>query len=208
MTPSSVTVALQEDLLRQKTAEAVKRHRASWVELGQYLFTIYKDKHYRGWGHLSFEAYCVKELGLKLSTASKLLKSYSFLEKEEPRIVNPRFVQEGSPKAIPNYESVNLLRLAKENKKLTPSDYADLREAVLEDAKEPKEVRAQFKKILSEHEPKDSHQVRQERRNTSLKRVITILSGARREFSGENFLPPYLLKQMDDLIEKLQHQLE
>ena len=73
-----------KDALRNKTLDAAKRHKASWIELGQYLYAIYKDKYYKDWGYLTFEAYCGKEINVKLSTASKLLKSYDFLEKEEP----------------------------------------------------------------------------------------------------------------------------
>ncbi|MBU3759573.1 MAG: hypothetical protein FGM27_06540, partial [Candidatus Omnitrophica bacterium] len=51
------------DALRQKTIETAKRHKASWIELGQYLFTIHRDKAFKSWGFLSFETYCVKELG-------------------------------------------------------------------------------------------------------------------------------------------------
>jgi hypothetical protein len=194
-------------MLREKVCDAARRYKASWIELGQYLFTIYKDKHYRDWGHLSFEAYCLKELGVKQTTAGKLLKSYDFLEKEEPRFVEQQFKEE-SPKKVPNYESVNLLRLAKDNKKLTPHDYAQLRESVLVSAKEPKEVRAEVTKLLSEHENKDPRVVRSERRNAVIKRLVSLLSMTKRELESENLLPSYLLKQMSDLMQKLQDQIE
>lgn len=197
------------DALRQKTIETAKRHKASWIELGQYLFTIHRDKAFKSWGFLSFETYCVKELGMKQMTATKLLKSYSFLEREEPRLADSSLIESAEPAAkVPNFESVNLLRLVKENEKLPPQDYAKVREAVIEKASEPKEVREQVKKLITAREDKDPAEVKQERRNAALKRMISVISGAKRELEHDKLLPDYLIKQMNDLIGKLQDQLE
>src|SRR3989338_4514298 len=103
----AVSRLVETDVFRGKVLDAAKRYKASWIELGQYLYNVYRDKLYRNWDYLDFEIYCVKELHLKQSTAVKLLKSYSFLEQEKPELV--RASSEGSlPKAVPNYESVNL----------------------------------------------------------------------------------------------------
>ena len=154
------------ETLRAQIVDAAKRHKASWVELGRYLIAVYKDKHYRTWGFMQFDAYCMKELGIKQTTASKLVKSYQFLEKEEPRLVSSQAAETVAPREFPGYEAVNLLRLAKENQKLTPHDYADLRESVMESGKEPKEIRAQMKKILDEREEKDPKDAKRVRRNS------------------------------------------
>jgi len=197
------------DALRQKTIETAKRHKASWIELGQYLFTIHRDKAFKSWGFLSFETYCVKELGMKQMTATKLLKSYSLLEREEPRLADSSLIESAGPAAkVPNFESVNLLRLVKENEKLPPQDYAKVREAVIEKASEPKEAREQVKKLITAREDKDPAEVKQERRNAALKRMISVISGAKRELEHDKLLPDYLIKQMNDLIGKLQDQLE
>ena len=45
---STTTVGLEQDELRQKAVEIAKRHKASWIELGQYLFTIQKNRMFRG----------------------------------------------------------------------------------------------------------------------------------------------------------------
>src|SRR3989338_8674077 len=96
----AMAVEAGKESLRQKTQEAAKRHKASWIELGQFLLTIHKDKLYKEWGYLVFETYCKKELGIKETTAAKLLKSYSFLEKEEPTLASAeRFMEEDAPKA-------------------------------------------------------------------------------------------------------------
>lgn len=199
--------SLQESL-REKTLTAAKQHKSSWIALGQYLFTIYKDKHYRDWGFTNFEGYCMKELGIRQTTAAKLLRSYNFLEKEEPRIARAHLTEDAEPAKLPNYESVNLLRLAKENQNFTPRDIAEIRESVIDEAREPKEVRAQVKKLLSEREDKDPKEVRRDRRNTMIKRVITTLQSSQRQFESENLLPGSILKKLRELADELERHLE
>ena len=158
---------------------------------------------------MTFETYCFKELGLKQATASKLLKSYYFLEKEEPALVRPETVEEVRPSVVPNYESVNLLRLAKDNPNLDAQDFKELRKAVLTNAKEPKDVRAQMKQMLdSRQEQQDPQEVRKNKRNAAIKRVLMVLGGAKKELEQDNLLPGYLITQMKDLIGKLQDQIE
>ena len=209
MTPAVATEknALNSSL-RGETLAAAKRHKASWIELGQYLFTIFKDKHYRGWGFFNFETYCQKELGIKQTTALKLLRSYQFLEKEEPRLVTGDLPEEAGLRSLPNYEAVNILRLAKDHEKLTPQDYNHLRKAVMEAGKEPKEVRAQFKQFLAEREDRDPKEAKREQRNHTIKRLVTYLSSVKREMEGQRLVPDYLLKQIEDLAKKLEDQLE
>jgi len=204
----TTTLETSQDTLREKTLQAAQRHKASWIQLGQFLFTIHKEKLYRQWGFLSFETYCGKELRIKQTTAAKLLKSYSFLEREEPRLAQPALAEDEPSGTVPNFESVNLLRLAKETKKFTPHDVAEVRDSVLEKGKEAKEVRAQIKKISEKYDSRTSSEIENSKRNTTLKRMITVLANAKREFEKEKILPAYLLKQMGDLVEKLQDQIE
>lgn len=204
-----MSVDVATETLREQTLECAKRHKASWIELGQYLYTIHKDKTYKTWGFLTFETYCRKELRIRETTAAKLLKSYFFLEKEEPRLAKVNVsADENTPAVIPDYESVNLLRLAKDNKNITPQDFAQLRSAVITSGREPKEVRAQVKKLLSEREVQDPAEVRRTRRNSAIKRIVTAITMAKKELESERLIPEYLVKQMTQLVEKLQDQLE
>ena len=198
---------MSNEELRMKTVEIAKKHKASWIQLGQHLFSIYKNKLYKEWGYQAFESYCHKELNIKEATASKLIKSYSFLEKEEPRIVKPDFTEEETPRKIPDYEAVNLLRLAKNNKDIPTNEFAELRNDVLNEGRECKEVRAQVKKILETHAPKDTPEFKERKRNSVLKRLIGFLNGARTQLDEEDLVPDYLLKQIDTLVSKLEDQL-
>lgn len=198
----------EQDELRAKAAEAVRRHKASWIELGQYLYTIQKNRMFRYWGYLAFDAYCAKELGIKPMTAFKMVRSYMYLEREEPKVIESHSAGDKNPRAIPSFESVNVLRLAKRNKLLTPKDMEHIREEVLEAGKEPKEIRAHLKRMLSEREVKGSAEVRKMRRNTAIKRLMTILANTKKEFESNRFLPDFLLNQIADLEKKLEDQIE
>ncbi len=200
---------IDNEQLRKKTAEIARKHKASWIEFGRYLHPIYQNKLYKAWGFLTFEGYCKSELGIKEATAGKLLKSYRFLENEEPQLVKEPFAEDRQVKAIPNYEAVNILRLAKQNQNITAQDFAKLRSAVLENNQEPKELRSKVKAILAERteEEKDPADVRRLRRNASIKRVVTFLTNMKKELESDNLLPPYLLKQISELAAKLEDQL-
>ena len=198
---------MANDELRIKTVEIAKQHKASWIQLGQHLFSIYKNKLYKEWGFQAFETYCKKELSIKETTASKLIKSYAFLEKEEPRIVKPDFTEEEVPRKIPDYESVNLLRLAKNNKNIPTNEFAELRNDVLNEGKECKEVRAAVKKILETHAPKDTPEMKDQKRSSVLRRLIGFLNSAKTQLEEEDLVPDYLLKQIDALTQKLEDQL-
>ncbi|MFH0986079.1 MAG: hypothetical protein V1882_11220 [Candidatus Omnitrophota bacterium] len=199
---------MANDELRTKTVEIAKQHKSSWIQLGQHLFSIYKNKLFKDWGYQAFETYCQRELSIREATASKLLKSYSFLEKEEPRIVKPDYTEEETPKKIPDYEAVNLLRLAKNNKNIPTNEFAELRNDVLNEGKECKEVRAAVKKILETHAPKETAEHKGQKRNSVLKRLIGFLNGSKTQLEEEDLVPDYLLKQIEALVTKLEDQLE
>ncbi len=199
---------MSNDELRIQTVEIAKKHKASWIQLGQHLFSIYKNKLYKEWGYQVFETYCQKELNIKEATASKLLKSYSFLEREEPRIVKPDFTEEETPRKIPDYEAVNLLRLAKENKNIPTEEFAELRQEVLNEGKEPKDIRAKVKKILEDQKPKDTAEAKDQKRNGVLRRLIGFINSAKTQLEEEDLVPDHVLKQMETLAQKLQDQLQ
>lgn len=204
MTPD---ISIEQDELREKVVEVARRHKASWIELGQYLYTIQRNKMYKYWGFLEFDGYCMKELGIKPLTALKMVRSYQFLEREEPKVIEARSGEDNVRK-IPSFEAVNILRLARKNKLLTAKDLDHIREEVLEDGREPKEVRAHVRKLLSDREEKDPAEVRKARRNAAIKRLISALANTKKELESAKLLPAYLLNQMAELEKKLEDQIE
>jgi hypothetical protein len=204
-----LTAEISQDELRQKVLDVARKHKASWIELGQYLYTIQKNKMYKYWGYLAFDAYCSKELGIRQNTAIKMLRSYQYLEREEPETIRVQESgEETAARRIPSFEAVNLLRLARKNKFLTDKDVTKIREDVMAGTKEPKEVRAQVRRLISERDERDPREVRKIRRNQAIRRLISTLSNTGKELENEHLLPSYILKQISDLTHKLEDQIE
>lgn len=196
-----------EEEIRGKTLQTAKNYKASWIELGRYLQTIYKDKMYKGWGFLAFETYCKKELGMKEAMASKIIKSFSFLETEEPKLTKPEFFEKEAERPVPDLDALNTLRLAKNNKNIPARDYSDIRESVIEKGVGLQEVRAKVKKIIENTQDTDSPEFKKSKRNAVLRRAISSLTAVRKECADSRLVPEYLLKQIFDLTVKLEDQL-
>ncbi len=193
--------------IRDKTLQTAKSYKASWIELGRYLQTIYKDKMYKGWGFLAFETYCKKELGMKEAMASKIIKSFSFLETEEPKLSQPEFFQKEQSQPVPDLDALNTLRLAKNNKNIPERDFADIRESVLEKGAGQQEVRAKVKKIIEKTQDTESLEFKKTKRNAVLRRALSSLIAVQRECAQSKLVPDYLIKQISDLAVKLEDQL-
>ncbi len=200
---------LEPQSLRYQVLEAARNFKGSWVKLGQFLYTVYKDKHFKNWGFLSFEAYCKKEIGIQKNTAVKLLSSYYFLEKNEPELLkSDYFDKESSPAEIPGYEAINVLRLAKNNKNLTADDYHDFKDSLFQQGKDYKEVRREIGlRLLSAREEANPEQAREKRRQATIKRLCATLKSLQEEISVNKLLPQKLITDIENLIEKLQSEL-
>lgn len=103
---------LSSDSLRYQILNHTKHFKTSWVELGQALYSAWKDKLYKEWGFSTFEAYTAKEIGIRSQTALKLLRSYYFLEKEEPRLLRKEYADQAQASSMPTLDSIDTLRLA------------------------------------------------------------------------------------------------
>ena len=193
---------LEPGSLRYQLLDCARRFKSSWIDLGRFLFTVYKDKHYKEWGYLTFEAYTAKEIGVRNNTALKLLKSYMFLEREEPAYLKERSFEAGEPARIPSYEAVNSLRLAKSNERIPENAYEDLRDAVLEDAQEDGEVKKKIRYILKSHPPKLSTEDKEAKKGLVVRRLVSSLNQGKEELR-EMGTPHKLLKQIDDLVDAL-----
>ena len=190
---------LSPDSFRYKVLSAAKNFKSSWMELGRHLFSVYRDKLFKSWGFLTFEAYCSKEIGIRQPTAMKLLRSYSFLESEEPAFL----------KQIPSVDVVNALRLAKENKNLPEEEYADLREAVLETDKDDEAVRKKIRYVLKSKNPvnQPGSLKPEARRKVITAKLLSQLKTARDEMLELDF-PKRIIHQTDGLMRTLLDEVE
>ena len=193
---------MSPDSFRYKVLDAARGFKSSWIELGQYLYTVYKDKLFKDWGYLAFETYCSKEIGIRQNTALKLLRSYHFLEREEPAFVKREFLNDKGPNEIPGLESVNALRLAKDGGRITERDYRELKADILESPKEESAVKKKIRTYVLKNafqKPED----KEASKTASLKKLLVYLRGSRHEISALE-APRKLIQQMDVLIDLLE----
>lgn len=202
--------AVEPGSLRYQVLESAKNFKGSWIALGQILYTVYKDKMFKEWGYQSFEAYCKGEIGIHQQTASKLLHSYYFLEKNEPEFL--RSVSDAdspaSPKSIPTADAVNVLRLAANRKELSEEDYQEFKKSVFEDGKEGKDVKKEVGlRLRSLREEEDPQKARQEHRQKTLRRLIATVKTLHKELAYNHLITDRTTKEIQKLLEYLDKEI-
>ncbi len=195
---------LDADSMRYHVLETAKRFKISWIELGQSLGEVWKDKLYRNWGYADFEAYAKKEIGIREQTAMKLVRSYNFLAAESPRHINKEHREEAKPAAVPTYEAVDVLRRASRNKNVDEEDYKVIRKKVLEDGRDAKEITSEIKRIVERNEELEPEGSRAKKKLSRLKRFVSILRSVRKEIRQEKILSQKVTKEAGELIDKLE----
>ena len=192
--------------LRYQVLQNVKDFKTSWIGLGQALYTVWKDKLYKEWGYNQFDTYTSKEIGIRKQTAMKLLKSYYFLEKEEPKYL-VRNLKDITPAKVPSYETVDALRLASKRKDIERADYVRMKENVLESGKDTRDIRAALTQLIKKREELEPEEARAKRRMAVIKRLISLLKSVRQEIKITKLLPVEIIKDADRLINKLESEI-
>lgn len=193
--------------LRYQILQSAKNFKTSWIELGRALYSVWKDRLYKEWGYQKFEAYAAKEIGVRKQTAMKLLKSYYFLEKEEPAYLKEGYVSASEPARLPNYEAVNLLRLAKGRKALDNQDYAHLKRGVFQEGKDPSILRKDLTALIRQRQELEPEEALEKRKMATVRRLISTLKSLKKEIEIGKLLPVPIIKEAAALISKLEEQL-
>jgi hypothetical protein len=192
--------------LRDLALQASKSFKSSWVELGRVLYTIWKDKLYKSWGYQQFDAYVSKEVGIRKQTSLKLLRSYYFLEKEEPSYLQKDFTEEAEAAQIPSYEAVDVLRLAR-SKDLDEQDYQKLKDNLFVKGKDSREIKKDLTLMMRQREELDPQEAWQKKKETNIKRFIGALKSLKREMDESKLLPAAMAQEVNTLIKKLEDQI-
>lgn len=218
MIPAKKTKAIQNienkmesldiNSLRYHVLESAKNFKTSWVELGRSLYSVWKDKLYKDWGFATFDIYTVKEIGIKKPTAMKLLRSYYFLEKEEPAYLKNDYAESADAAKVPGYEAVDLLRKVKNRKTLDSEDYSKLKKQIFEDGKDVQAVRRDLTSLIRQREELEPQEVYKKRRLTTLKRFIGNLKALKQEAEVSKLLPVQLIREVQELIRKIEEQVQ
>ncbi len=197
--------SLDINSLRYHILESAKNFKTSWIELGRSLYSVWKDKLYKDWGFSTFDLYTAKEIGIKKPTAMKLLRSYYFLEKEEPAYLKNDHTETAK---LPSYEAVDLLRKAKDKKTLDSQDYSKLKKEIFEDGKDIQAVKRDLTSLIRQREELGPEEAYKKRRTATLRRFIGSLKALKQEAEISKLLPMPLIKEAQELIRKIEQELE
>lgn len=195
------------ETFRRHVLKSAKDFKTSWIELGRALYTVWKDKLYKEWGYSTIDTYAAKEIGIRKQTAMKLLRSYSFLEKEEPAYLKNEYVESQDTALVPSYESIDVLRQAKNKKDLDAQDYAGLKKAIFEKGKDVREVKKDLTSLIRERRELDPQEARQEKKLSLLKRFLGSLKAITRELETVKLGPASLVREADNLIKKIEAEI-
>ena len=193
--------------LRYKILSSAKNFKTSWIDLGQSLYSVWKDKLFKDWGFLTFDAYTSKEIGIRKNTALKLLKTYYFLEKEEPHLLDKGYVDTKDASEVPSYEAVDVLRLAKKKQMLDEDDYKRFRRDVLEKGRDAREVKKDLTTLIRQREDLEPDEARKRKRESTIKRLLTTLRSLKTEIEITKVLPSDILKQTKMLIDRIEAEI-
>jgi len=192
--------------LRGHLARHAKDFKLSWVQLGQGLYSVWRDKLYQAWEFEKFEDYVTRELGLKKPLALKLVKTYFFVEQDEPVYLKKEFAESRETAIIPGYESLDVLRLARAHKELTREDYTKLRKDIFEKGKEASLVRKDLTTIIKERKKVDPDQAREARHEQSMRRLAAALRSFKKDMETLKLADPDIIEEAEGLLRRLEQQ--
>lgn len=195
----------ENDPQRQHVLVCAKNFKTSWVELGRALYMAWKDRVYKKWGYGDFEQYTSKEIGIKKNTSMKLLRSYYFLEKEEPQVLSS-YMDESKQGKLPGYETIDLLRQAKEKKTLDEKDYQNFREAVLE-GKDDGEVKKELTQMIRQRKELEPEEAWEQRRSAVVRRFLGTLRSLTEEIKSGKMASAQVIHDADALIKRLEEEM-
>ena len=194
----------QSEDLRIHIAQHAKDFKLSWVQLGQGLYSVWRDKLYQSWEFEKFEDYVVRELGLKKPLALKLVKTYFFVEQDEPVYLKKEFAENRETSHVPSYESLDVLRLARSRKELTREDYTKLRKDIFEKGKEASVVRKDLTAIMKERKKVDPLQEREVRHEQSVRRLVAALRSFKKDMETLKLAEPDIIEEAEELLKRLE----
>lgn len=199
--------ATEGSAIRQRVLQNAKHFKTSWIDLGQSLYAVWKDKLYKGWGYSTFDTYTAKEIGIRKQTAVKLLKSYYFLEQKEPRYTQKEYTHEMQTASVPTYESIDILRKASNQKDLDEESYQAIKKNVLEEGKDAQTVKKDLTSLIKQREELLPEEAWQKKRTVFLRRLISTLKTVSEEIKMAKLFPVKIMKEVDKLISNLEMEI-
>lgn len=190
----AASVEVAHDGFRGQVLDAARRFKAGWVELARHLARVRAEGLFEEWGYATFEAYCSRELRIKKATAQKLVMSYGFLEKHEPRVLaDPEQIRRA-----PAFEVVQVLSQAEEQGQLDEESYREVREKLWERPVAPAELKRELAKRFPAPEPEEPPV------DLTLKRLAAAARKLARDLSGCSRIPRAVAERAAALAEDVE----
>lgn len=193
--------------LRYHILESAKDFKTSWIELGRALYSVWKDKLYKEWGYANFDTYITREIGIRKQTSMKLLRSYYFLEKEEPEYLKNDYLKASNPAQVPGYESIDVLRMAKNKKTLDSEDYANLKKEIFEEGKDAVQLKRNLSALIRQRNELEPEEAWEKRKLSTVRRFLGVLKALKQEIESQKLLPAPIIKEAASLIKKLEEEI-
>jgi hypothetical protein len=192
------------EVFRKELTEYAKDFKVSWVHLGQGLYGVWRDKLFHAWGYEKFEDYAVRELGLKKPLALKLVKTYFFVEQEEPVYLRKEFSEAREASVVPSMESLDVLRLARLRKELNREDYGKLRKDIFEKGKDAALVKKDLTAMIKERKHINPDEERENRHQASVKRFLNALKLFKKDMDALKLIEPGIVDEAEELLKRLE----
>ena len=136
----------------------------------------------------------------------KLVKTYFFVEQEEPAYLKEEYREAREATVVPSYETLDVLRQAKQKKEINRDDYATLRKNVFEKGKHEGLVKKDLTAIMKERKHVDPDEEREKRNEASVKRVLTALRAFTKDMETYKMVPQEIVSEAEFLIKKLERE--
>jgi hypothetical protein len=188
---------------RYQVLAALRRFRASWVELGRMLVQVQRGGDYREWGYDDFEVYCARELGLKKPTVEKLMVSYRYMQRNAPDRLAALDEDDGSgpPPEVPEYQTVELLQKMQDNDEMGAEDKQRFHRLAFDEGAEQTQLRKDIRGALSGVRNDDAGEGAGEREMQDILRTGRAL---RRKLTHAQSVPEGLRERFERLLDELE----
>lgn len=193
--------------LRVRAQDGAKDFKTIWLSFAQSLFAIHRDKLYEYWGYDKFDHYVERELGFKKSVAMKLVKTYNFVEQQEPQFLQENFIEERDAVNLPEMDAIHVLRLAKGKKELTRQDYSELRHQVFEKGRQAGLVRKDLVTLMKERKPVDPDEERERRNEAAVRKLLNAIRSFQKDAESLKLVKADLVKKAEELFRELEAEI-
>ena len=190
---------------RYSILNSAKHFKSSWVDLGQQLQGVRRDRLYVQWGYDCFEDYCSREIRIRRQTADKLTMAYHYLEQKNPTLVT----QTDNLNPLPDFRSIDLLRQADCDKNFKIEQQQELHQAVFEDNLSHPTIAKRFKEMSMEFaEPAIRQCAEYKSALSAARRLQSAMGGLPDEFLANDLNLAPLIEALEQAVDMLQPQAE